>query len=101
LAASCARQPLLRHQGLTRLSRDLNVPPNRIHSIVHGTRAITADTALGLAAYFGTTPETWLNLQISYALRKAQRAVGKEIAKAVRRREPEGLRVPNGAGKAL
>ena len=42
--------------SINRLSRDLHVPPNRIHSIVHGNRAITADTALRLGTYFGVTP---------------------------------------------
>src|SRR2546422_7100104 len=55
--------------SINRLSRDLHVPPNRIHSIVHGTRAITADTALRLGTYFGVTPEIWLNLQSEYDLR--------------------------------
>ena len=73
--------------SINRLSRDLHVPPNRIHSIVHGTRAITADTALRLGTYFGVTPETWLNLQSEYDLRVARRTVGEEIAKVVRKRE--------------
>jgi antitoxin HigA-1 len=73
--------------SINRLSRDLHVPPNRIHGIVHGTRAITADTALRLATYFGMAPETWLNLQSGYDLRIALRAAGEEIAKTVRKRE--------------
>ena len=73
--------------SINRLSRDLHVPPNRIHGIIHGTRAITADTALRLASYFGTAPETWLNLQSEYDLRIARRTSGEEIAKTVRRRE--------------
>ena len=73
--------------SINRLSRDLHVPPNRIHGIVHGTRAITADTALRLGTYFGMTPETWLNLQSEYALRVARRTTGGEIAKTVRKRE--------------
>ena len=73
--------------SINRLSRDLRVPPNRIHGIVHGTRAITADTALRLGTYFGVTPETWLNLQSAYDLRVARRTVGEEIAKTVRQRE--------------
>jgi addiction module HigA family antidote len=48
--------------SINRLSRDLNVPPNRIHGIVHGTRSITADTALRLGEYFGVSPEAWMNL---------------------------------------
>jgi addiction module HigA family antidote len=73
--------------SINRLSRDLHVPPNRIHSIVHGTRSITADTALRLGIYFGVTPETWLNLQSEYDLRIARRTAGEEIAKTVRKRE--------------
>ena len=52
--------------SINRLSRELHVPPNRIHGIVHGSRAITADTALRLGTYFGVSPETWLNLQSEY-----------------------------------
>lgn len=73
--------------SINRMARDLHVPPNRIHSIVHGNRSITADTALRLGAYFGVTPETWLNLQTEYDLRVARRTVGGEIAKTVRKRE--------------
>ena len=73
--------------SINRLSRDLHVPPNRVHGIVHGTRAITADTALRLGTYFGVTPETWLNLQSEYDLRVARRTAGDEIAKTVRKRE--------------
>ena len=73
--------------SINRLARDLHVPPNRIHAIVHGERAITADTALRLGTYFGVAPETWLNLQSEYDLRVARRATGREISKTVRRRE--------------
>ena len=73
--------------SINRLARDLHVPPNRIHGIVHGARAITADTALRLGAYFGVSPETWLNLQAGYDLRRARRAVGEEIARTVHRRK--------------
>ena len=51
-----------------RLAKDINVPPRRINEIVHGKRAITADTALRLARYFGTSPRFWLNLQAQYDL---------------------------------
>jgi addiction module HigA family antidote len=73
--------------SINRLSRDLHVPPNRIHGIVHGTRVITADTALRLGTYFGVTPEIWLHLQSEYDLRVARRSIGGEIAKTVRKRE--------------
>jgi len=55
------------------------VPANRAMGILNDTRAITADTALRLACYFGTTPEFWLNMQQSYDLRRTRRAFGKRI----------------------
>jgi antitoxin HigA-1 len=61
------------------LSRQLDVPTNRITQILNGTRAITGDTALRLAHFFGTSPEFWLNLQSLYDLRLAQQKVGKSI----------------------
>jgi len=73
--------------SINRLARDLHVPPNRIHGIIHGTRAITADTALRLGTYFGVAPETWLNLQSQYDLRVARMTSGEEIGRDVRRRE--------------
>ena len=51
-----------------RLAKDISVPPRRINEIVHGKRAISADTALRLARFFGTTPRFWLNLQAQYDL---------------------------------
>jgi addiction module HigA family antidote len=51
-----------------RLAKDINVPPRRINEIVHGKRSITADTALRLARFFGTTERFWLNLQVRYDL---------------------------------
>lgn len=51
-----------------RLAKDISVPPRRINEIVHGKRAVTADTALRLARYFGTSDRFWLNLQASYDL---------------------------------
>lgn len=73
--------------GLTAsaLASALGVPPNRVTQILKGTRAITADTALRLARYFGTTPEFWMNLQQSYELRVARRVVGKRIAREVQK----------------
>lgn len=68
------------------LARDIGVPPNRISGILHGTRAITADTALRLGAYFGVSPELWMGLQADYELRQARRDVGAEIASRVHRR---------------
>jgi addiction module HigA family antidote len=51
-----------------RLAKEIHVPPRRINEIVHGTRSITADTALRLAQYFGTSSQFWLNLQNQYDL---------------------------------
>jgi addiction module HigA family antidote len=58
--------------SMNRLSRELHVPANRISSIVAGQRAVTGETALRLARYFGTTPEYWLNLQARYDLESAR-----------------------------
>lgn len=55
------------------LARDIDVPPSRIHAIVHGKRSITADMALRLAKYFKTSPELWINLQSHYDLELAER----------------------------
>jgi len=57
----------------------LHVPANRITAILNGTRSITADTALRISRYFGTTPEFWLNLQTAYDLKVARLAVGGKI----------------------
>ena len=51
-----------------RLAKDTSVPPRRINEIVHGTRSITADTALRLGLFFGMSPQFWLNLQSRYDL---------------------------------
>lgn len=57
--------------SINQLGRDIVIPPNGVHAIVNGVRAITADTALRLGKYFGVSPETWLNLQSDYDLRMA------------------------------
>jgi addiction module HigA family antidote len=71
----------LRELGMSaaELARKLDVPTNRITEILNGRRAITGDTALRLAHFFGTTPEFWLNLQSLYELRIAQKKAGKSI----------------------
>lgn len=63
----------------TELSRQLQVPTNRITGILNGQRSITGDTALRLSHFFGTSNEFWLNLQTLYELRVAQQKVGKAI----------------------
>jgi len=59
-------QPLQLSQNA--LGKALGVPPRRINEIVHGKRAITADTAMRLSRYFGTTAQFWLNLQAEYEI---------------------------------
>jgi antitoxin HigA-1 len=63
------------------LARQLGVPTNRVTEILNGRRAITGDTALRLAHFFGTTAEFWLNLQSVYDLRVAQKRAGKSISR--------------------
>ena len=71
--------------GLTAyaLAKALRVPANRVTEIVNGERSITADTALRLARYLGTTPEFWLNLQAHFDLSVAKRTLGPEIERNV------------------
>lgn len=61
------------------LARKIDVPTNRVTQIVNGTRAITGDTALRLAHFFGTSAQFWLNLQSLYELRLAEKKAGKSI----------------------
>ncbi len=68
-----------------RLARDIDVPPARVNDIVHGRRAITADTALRLGKYFGTSAELWTGLQVDYDLRRAKRDVWPKIESRIRR----------------
>lgn len=67
--------------GITqnRLAVAIGVPPRRINEIVHGKRGITADTAVRLAKYFGTSAELWMNLQSNYELRLERRALREQI----------------------
>ncbi len=69
------------------LAVELGVPTNRITAILKGQRGITADTALRLSRYFGTTPQFWLNLQKTFELRAAEIESGKDIEERVRPRE--------------
>jgi addiction module HigA family antidote len=80
------REDFLKPLGLTanRLAMELMVPVTRVNDIVRGKRAITADTALRLARYFGTTPQFWTNLQANYELERAADARGGEIAERIR-----------------
>ena len=72
--------------GLTqyRVAKDIGVSPLRISQIVHGKRAITADTALRLARYFGTSPTVWLRLQARYDLEVAEAKMAGRIEREVK-----------------
>ena len=69
------------------LSRELGVPVNRVTMILNGQRGVSADTALRLARYFGTTPQLWLNLQKTWELRQAEIVAGHEITRCVKPRQ--------------
>lgn len=71
--------------GITqyRLARDIRVPPRRINEIVHGRRAITANTALRLARYFRTSERFWLNLQARYDLEVEKDRLGDRLEKEI------------------
>jgi len=80
------REDFLKPLGLSanRLALELRVPVTRVNDVVRGRRTITADTALRLARYFGTTPQFWMNLQANYDLEVAEDAHGAEIAERIR-----------------
>ncbi len=67
-----------------RLAKDVGVPPRRINEIVHGARAVSADTALRLARYFGTSERFWLNLQSQYDLDVEYDRIGERIEKEIK-----------------
>ena len=68
--------------GITqhKLAVAIGVPPRRINEIVHGKRGITADTAMRLSRYFGTTPGFWMNLQMRYELDRAEDVLGDTLS---------------------
>ena len=70
-----------------RLAKDLHVSPRRINEIVHGLRAITANTALRLSRYFATSEAFWLNLQMRYDLEVEKERLGKRLEREVAVRE--------------
>lgn len=78
-------EEFLRPAGLSqnKAALAMRVPARRINQIVHGKRAVTADTALRLARYFGTTPEFWVNLQAHYDLEVARDQSGARIEREV------------------
>ena len=79
-------EEFMRPMGISqnRLARDVDVPPARINDIIHGRRAITADTALRLAKYFGTSAELWIGLQTEYDLRRARRETWPKVEGKIR-----------------
>lgn len=78
-------QDFLVAHGLSqyRVAKDLGVPARRINEIVHGTRAVSADTSLRLARYFGTSAQFWMNLQSHYDLECERDHVAKSIEREV------------------
>jgi addiction module HigA family antidote len=70
-----------------KLAHELHVPANRIYQILSGQRALTADTALRLGQWFGTSPELWMNLQKLFELRLAERETGEEIRRTIADRQ--------------
>ncbi len=79
-----ADELVARNLSASQLARELDVPANRMSEIVSGRRAVSADTALRLSAYLGTSARFWLNLQTSYDLACARRDRGDEIARRIR-----------------
>jgi addiction module HigA family antidote len=73
-----------------RLAKDISVPPRRINEIVQGKRAITADTALRLARYFGNSERFWLNLQMRYDLEIEKDRLGRRLEREVIARSVAG-----------
>jgi addiction module HigA family antidote len=69
--------------SMNELARALRIPMNRISAIVNGRRAISVDTAMRLARYFGTSPQCWLNLQMAYDLEVAGQQLGRRIVREV------------------
>jgi len=80
------REEFLEPLGLSqyRVAKDICVPPRRINEIVLGKRGISADTALRLARYFGTSERFWLNLQVHYELEVARDRLGERLREEVR-----------------
>lgn len=71
-----------------RVAKDISVPPRRINEIIHGDRAISADTALRLGRYFGTTAQFWLNLQTRYDLERESSRLSRVLFREVKILQP-------------
>lgn len=86
LPGDVLQEEWLNPMGLSQyaLSKAIGVPPRRINEIVKGQRAITADTALRLAAFFGTDAQSWLNLQTDYDILRAKDAMTDVLARIQR-----------------
>jgi addiction module HigA family antidote len=86
------QEEFLRPLGISqyRLAKALTVPPRRINEIVHGQRAVTADTALRLARYFRTSERFWLNLQARYDLEIEKDRLGDRLRREVQVLTPAG-----------
>ena len=86
-------EEFMRPMGISqnRLGRDLGVPPRRINEIVHGKRGVTADTALRLSRYFGTSAQFWMGLQADYDLETAEDELSGRIAHEVKVKASEVL----------
>jgi addiction module HigA family antidote len=78
-------EEFLRPMGISqyRLAKDMSVSARRVNEIVHGIRALSADTALRLSRYFGTSDRFWLNLQTRYDLEREKDRLGKRLEKEV------------------
>ncbi len=78
-------EEFLKPMGISqyRLAKDISVPPRRINEIVHGKRAITADTALRLGRFFGMSPQFWLNFQTRYDLEVTENLLANRLDKEV------------------
>ena len=74
-------EEFLKPMGISqyRLAKDISVPARRINEIVHGTRAVSANTALRLARYFDMSPQFWLNLQVHFDLEVESDKMGKKL----------------------
>lgn len=87
-----------------RLAVALGVPPRRINEIVNGKRGITADTAVRLATYFGTTEQFWMNLQSQFELESVHATTRRSIIKDIRphdRKRMQGVTVPSARRKVV
>lgn len=74
-------EEFLRPMGISqyRLAKSISVPPRRINEVVHGNRAVTADTALRLSRFFGTSERFWMNLQARYELEREKDRLGDRL----------------------